>query len=141
MIKSVLDLLEELGNNGIKEIEPFLGVKHGPMIGNMYEGLTRKILESSIFQELNLKVVTGKIINSKGEMSNQIDCMIVEGEGEKLPFKDEYLWDINNVIAIIEVKKNLYKDELEGAYLNLKSAMDLKTRRRYGNIISERFIS
>ncbi|GAB6613369.1 DUF6602 domain-containing protein [Bacillus cereus] len=126
MIENILDLLEALKEKGINEIEPFLKVKHGPMIGNMYEGLTKKILETAIFKELDLKVVTGKIFNKNGDMSNQIDCMIVEGEGEKLPYSDEYLWDIRNVIAIIEVKKNLYSDELESAYLNLKSAADLK---------------
>ena len=67
IIKTISDLLLAIRDKGILEIEPYLKVKHGPTIGNMYEGLTKKIAEKSIFKGLDLKVVSGKIQNSDGE--------------------------------------------------------------------------
>lgn len=51
----------------------------------MYEGLTDKILKELLFKDLNLKVVTGQILNYTGNLSNQIDCMIVIKTKEKIP--------------------------------------------------------
>lgn len=121
MIKSFSELLEELKSNGIDEIEPYLSVKHGPMIGGMYEGLTKELIDRVIFDGLDLSVVSGKITNSLGSMSKQIDCIIVCGKGNKLPFTDEYLYDISNVVAVIEVKKNFYTKELDSSYHNMVS--------------------
>ncbi len=95
----------------------------------MYEGLTKDILNKSIFNELNIKVVSGKIKNSKGIYSGQIDCMLVEGDGENIPYTNEYIYDVNNVIAVIEVKKNLYSNELESAYNLLRSVINISEKK------------
>ena len=100
-------------------------IGHNPTIGSMYEGLTRDLLQKAIFECLDIRVVSGKIINSKREYSDQIDCMIVQGEGEKIPHTDLYIYHINNVIAVIEVKKNLYSTEVESAYQNLRSVKQI----------------
>lgn len=42
MINTIKDLLEELRSQGINDISEFLDIKHGPTIGGMYEGLTKK---------------------------------------------------------------------------------------------------
>jgi|GEM_PF-4969781 hypothetical protein len=42
MINTIKDLLEALRNQGINDISEFLDIKHGPTIGDMYEGLTKK---------------------------------------------------------------------------------------------------
>lgn len=42
--------------------------------------------------------------------------MIVEGEGEPIPYTDKFIYDISQVIAVLEIKKNLYKDELVDSY-------------------------
>lgn len=125
MIETIHELLVAMKEKGIEEIEPYLNIGHNPTIGDMYEGLTLQIMEKSIFKDFNLHVVSGKIVNASGKFSNQIDCMIVIGDGEKLPYSDNYIYNINNVIAVIEVKKKLFSNELSEAYDNLKSVVDL----------------
>lgn len=109
------------GEPSISEIESFLNIEHGPTIGSMYEGLTKEILEKSMFTNLDLRVVSGKITNSKGHFSRQIDCMLAIGEGDRIPYTNEFVYDFSKVIAVIEVKKNLFNSELESAYENLLS--------------------
>jgi hypothetical protein len=121
MIKTFKDLLQDLKEKGIQEIEQYLNIGHNPTIGDMYEGLTKELMEKSIFEGLELSVVSGKIINDDGVLSRQIDCMIVVGDGEKLPYTDSYIYNINNVIAVIEVKKKLFSKELQSAHENLNS--------------------
>lgn len=125
MINNIYDLLRELKDTGVKKIENYLFVKHGTMIGNMYEGLTKELMEKAIFTNLDLRVSSGKITNSNGELSKQIDCMITIGEGKKLPYTEEYIYDINKVIAVIEVKKNLFSKDLDSAYQNLLSVKNI----------------
>jgi hypothetical protein len=112
MIRTVGDLLQALKEEEEKRIMSFPTMSHGPSIGDMYEGTTRKLLDMAIFDGLDLKIREGFIKNSAGDISRQIDCMIVTGEGQKMPNTDHYLYDIPNVLAIVEVKKTLYGDEL-----------------------------
>jgi hypothetical protein len=107
MIKTVSDFLAELKSKGTELIKKYEIVDHPVLIGDMYEGLTQEILNKSIFVGLNLKIVGGKIKNLKGDLSSEIDCMLVEGEGEKLPFTEKYIYHFTQVIAVIEVKKIL----------------------------------
>lgn len=125
MIRTVADLLTAFRDNELAAIEPFRVVGHGPMIGDMYEGLSRRILELAIFDGLGLRVVKGKIINAAGKLSDQIDCMLVHGEGRQLPHTEHYIYDIEQVIAVLEVKRNLYAADLSSAYENLLSVGDL----------------
>ena len=130
VIHDVSELLTEIRNKGVREIEPYLEIAHNPTIGAMYEGLTKRITRNAIFTEMNMKVVSGKITNSERKYSRQIDCMIVTGEGEKIPYTqtDEYIYDINQVIMVIEVKKNLHSDELSDGYDNLRSVIDVQAK-------------
>lgn len=123
MIKTVHNLLSSLRDKGIQDIEPYLNIEHNPTIGSMYEGLTKSLMNKSIFDGLDLRVASGKISNSKGKLSKQIDCMIVIGEGDKIPFTQDSIYNVNKVIAVIEVKKNLYLSDLESAYDNLYSVI------------------
>jgi hypothetical protein len=125
MIQTIYELLESLHQKGVKDIEPFLSIGHNPTIGDMYEGLTKDLTDKTVFKGLNLSVVSGKIKNSKGDLSDEIDCMVVYGEGDRIPYTNKYIYDINNVIAVIEVKKNLYAKDLESAYDNLYSVYKL----------------
>lgn len=130
MIETIYQLLFAMKENGIKEIEPYLHIGHNPTIGDMYEGLTKQLMEKTIFKNFNMSVVSGKITNSSGKLSKQIDCMIVLGQGTKIPYTDEYIYDVNNVVAVIEIKKNLFSSELSDAYDNLKSVIDVATPNR-----------
>lgn len=115
MISTVAQLLEEL-RNAEAAILKKEDIKHGPTIGDMYEGLTRDILDRSIPESLGLRVVEGFIDGIDGERSNQIDAMLVSGEGRAIPYTDKFVWDIRNVLAVFEVKKTLYGAELEDAF-------------------------
>lgn len=117
MIETIHELLVAMKEKGIEDIEPYLNIGHNPTIGEMYEGLTHQLMERTIFKDFNMHVVSGKIINASGKLSKQIDCMIVIGEGEKLPYTDNYIYNINNVIAVIEVKKKLFSNDLSDALI------------------------
>ena len=86
MINTIYELLSLLKDKGIAEIEPYLSIQHNPTIGDMYEGLTKILTDKAIFKGLDLRVTSGKIKNIYGVLSRQIDCMIVVGDGEKIPF-------------------------------------------------------
>jgi len=125
MIKTVSDFLLELKQKGSELIEKYEIVDHPVLIGDMYEGLTKEILGKTVFDGLNLKIVAGKIKNGKGELSDEIDCMVVEGDGDNIPFTDKFIYHFSQVIAVIEVKKSLYTDTLDKSYTNLHSVLDV----------------
>ena len=91
----------------------------------MYEGLTKELMNRAIFENLDLKVCSGFIYNEENKLSRQIDCMIVVGEGKKIPYSEEYKYNINQVIAVIEVKKELFGKEMDLAYKNLLSVKNI----------------
>jgi len=125
MILKVADLLEALKQKEQEILKKYGNIGHAPTIGSMYEGLTQTLVNKSIFSGMDIRVVSGKIINSKGAYSDQIDCMLVEGKGEQIPYTKDYIYHINKVIAVIEVKKNLYSKDLRSAYQNLRSVIEI----------------
>ena len=125
MIRTVSDFLEELKTKSVELIKKYEVVDHPVLIGDMYEGLTQDLLNRSIFDGLNLKIVGGKIKNAKGQLSGEIDCMLVEGESERIPFTEKFIYHFSQVIAVIQVKKNLYSDALDESYSNLKSVTNV----------------
>lgn len=125
MINTIADLLLQIKEREIELIKKYEIIEHPVLIGDMYEGLTKEILNKAIFKELNIKVVSGKVKNSKGAFSSEIDCMIVAGEGDRIPFTEKFIYDYNKVIAVIEVKKNLFGKSLNESYQNLKSVKEI----------------
>ncbi len=95
----------------------------------MYEGLSKDLLNRAIPTNVDLKLVDGFVRDALGNLSPQIDCMVVTGVGDPIPHTESYVWDIGNVLAAFEVKKNLYSAEVSDAYPKLEtlSAMFLKT--------------
>lgn len=79
MIEKVHELIEEVLRVGLKKCSNINGLKHTVTIGKMYEGLTKEILNESIPKEYNLQVISGFIKLQNGELSSQIDCMLVFG--------------------------------------------------------------
>lgn len=126
MIKTVADLLEQLREKeaGILAKQ---AVKHGPTIGSMYEGLTKDVLGRAIPPNLGLAVTSGFVVDSCGNRSKQADCMVTCGPGEGIPYTDGADVHIDDVVAVIEVKKNLYSSDLESGYWNLASLRVLDT--------------
>ncbi|KXF91841.1 DUF6602 domain-containing protein [Phaeobacter inhibens] len=90
----------------------------------MYEGLTADILGRTIPPGLDLKVVSGFAEDHDGKLSNQIDCMLVRGEGTPVPYTSNYKWHIKDVIAVIEVKKNLFSKGLDESYHQLREILE-----------------
>ncbi|HAK6133116.1 TPA: hypothetical protein H2R23_003927 [Salmonella enterica] len=123
MITKISDLLRdliEIEKNKLNEYE----LHHSPSIGRMYEGLTEKFLSMLIPKELNIRVVSGFICDDD-VLSRQIDCMIVFGDGEEIPYTNEYKWDIRKVIAVFEIKKNLFHSELKSSYTLLDNVYQI----------------
>jgi hypothetical protein len=87
----------------------------------MYEGLTQELLTMALPSNLGLRVVSGFIEDGRGALSGQIDCMLVTGTGRKLPRLERYIWHIKDVIAVLEIKKNLYSRELTDAFDHLET--------------------
>ncbi|MBW2594586.1 MAG: hypothetical protein JRC93_01165 [Deltaproteobacteria bacterium] len=121
IIKLASQIITEIIKFEKKKINEFeVQITHAPTIGKQYEGLTIKALDRVIPDDLNIKVISGFIKNSKNQLSGQIDCMICFGEGDLVPgTTDEYIYEIQKVIAVIEIKKNLFTNELEDSHQHL----------------------
>ena len=63
--------------------------------------------------------------------------MLVCGEGESIPHTDDYLYDLSDVVAVLEVKKILYSSELTSAYENLMSVRRIREKTRHGGRLFE----
>ncbi len=119
MITSFAEFLLELK----KKEEAILAaqkIEHAPTIGNMYEGLSKSLLQRVIPAQLDIRVVDGFVRGVDGALSPQIDCMVVTGLGERIPQTESYVWGIDDVIAVFEVKKNLYSADILDAYPKLQ---------------------
>ncbi len=137
MIRSLADLLSALVSKGRDKLDEYSSqLTHAGLIGDMYEGLTKEILNRSVFEGLDLRVVDGQIRGVSGQLSKQIDCMIVHGEADQIPYTTSYVYPVERVLAVVEVKKNLYSDELEQSYENLLSvaALENNTDIRYNGV-------
>ena len=113
-IADIIDLFRTSENARLKEYN----LQHRPSIGDMYEGLAKEILAKTLPSGLNLQIVDGFIIDADGNNSPQIDCMLVKRIEEQIPYSSSVKCKIEDVVAIIEVKKNMHKAELSDAYLH-----------------------
>ncbi|ELY5304926.1 hypothetical protein SM875_002407, partial [Yersinia enterocolitica] len=124
MIINLSELLKALVEKEKKYLNEYK-ITHAPTIGNMFEGLTQNILERAIPATLDLRVVSGFVVDGYGNTSGQIDCMVVRGGGEKIPYTKDFKWEAHNVIAVIEVKKNLLSNEISDAYDQTESVYQI----------------
>lgn len=122
MLHTIADLLQEIIVTERSVIDQ-LDITHPGTIGEMYEGLTRSTLERSIPHHLvdSLRVTHGFIRHPDGKLSREIDCMVVRGAGEPIPHTDRQIVPLNKVVAVIEIKKNLFGADLQAAHNNLLS--------------------
>lgn len=125
MINTISDFLLKLIDAEKQQIDS-MKISHRVTIGNMYEGLTQDFLQIALFEELNLNIVTNSfIINKAGIRSNEMDILIIEGDGDQLPYTDQYDVDIKQVIAVIQVKKKLNKKSIIDGYENLRNVLEI----------------
>ena len=97
-------------------------IKHSPTIGDMYEGLTKDLvnINKSIFAGLNLVVSTQSFIDG---CDTEFDVILAEGEGETVPHTSSKKYQPSQVIAVFQVKKKLNSEELKDSYDNLKDVV------------------
>ncbi len=122
MIKTVAQLLEgflKAENQALQKQK----VDHRPTIGDMYEGLTKELLNKALPSSSDLNVTAGFIVDKDGTQSAELDCLLVTGKGEQVPYTDKFKYSIDDVVAVIQVKKNLYSADIEGGFQNLNSFM------------------
>lgn len=120
MVRNIAELFKEFLIFEQEKVDTF-EMPHMPTLGEAYEeitiqGLNQKYILPNIY---NLKVVKGFIKIGEKQLPQQIDCMLVHGEGIQFGLTDKYIYDISNVLAIFEVKKNLTKDQLLDALAHL----------------------
>ncbi|TDU84014.1 hypothetical protein EV138_6482 [Kribbella voronezhensis] len=129
MITTVAELLQELmlKERAVLDASP---IEHRPTIGSMYEGLSIDILGRAIPDGLDLNLVTGFAVDDDGNMSGQLDCMLVRGAGIPVPYTTAFQWHIRDVIAVFEIKKTLYSAELKDAFQHLGEVRELEKRYR-----------
>jgi len=107
LIHTVAAMLKAIQQREIQLIEAD-GIKHAPTIGEQYEGLTSSLVTKMLPMPLDLQVVNGFVEGLNGELSGQIDCMLVRGTGKPIVHTGEYKWPVRNVLAVFEVKKTLF---------------------------------
>ena len=66
---------------------------------------TRDLLDRAIPSALNLRIVEGFVEDHEGNLSPQIDAMLVTGDGRQIPHTASFVWPVQKVIAVLEVKK------------------------------------
>lgn len=126
MIKTVAELLKAFSDAERAKLDAE-ELTHGPTIGSMYEGLTKEIVDRSIPEEFGLRVLPG-FACFDGQLSGELDCMLVRGEGERIPYTGKYKWHIKDVIAVFEVKKTLSADDLADSYNHLRDVSQLYSK-------------
>lgn len=137
MIRKASELLGEFIELEKRKLDGF-DMLHMLTLGSAYEEITKQGIyqDFAIPKGLDLRVVSG-FISIGGEMlAEQIDCMLVHGQGERYGLTQQYKYDINNVLCIFEVKKNLRKADYVDALQHLA-----KIRRKFADNFEERLIN
>lgn len=137
MIRKASELLGEFIELEKRKLDGF-DMLHMPTLGSAYEEITKQGIyqDFAIPKGLDLRVVSG-FISIGGEMlAEQIDCMLVHAQGERYGLTQQYNYDINNVLCIFEVKKNLRKADYVDALHHLA-----KIRRKFADNFEERLIN
>lgn len=124
MIRTVADFLQKLADAEVARLDA-VDIQHGPTIGDMYEGLSANLLQRAVPEQLGLQIVSGFISDGRGNLSGQVDCMLVRGNGAVLPYTNRFVWPIQDVIAVFEIKKTLYRDDLIDAFGKLRRVGEL----------------
>jgi hypothetical protein len=131
MIHTISDFLEQFRDYALKKIQTDeKDVRHRPTIGNIFEGLTRELLDKAVFRGLDLRIVENSFIyNDSGDLSDELDCLLVVGGGREISFTRQYKYHIKDVIAVIQVKKNLFGKDIDDSHQNLRSVIKVSEPR------------
>ena len=94
---------------------------HMPTLGSAFEEITKQGIDKEfvIPKFLDLRVVSGFISVNGKLLPQQIDCMLVHGSGERYGLTEQYIYEIDKVLCIFEVKKTLRKVDYTDAFFHL----------------------
>ena len=121
-IYSLSDLLYALAKQENEVLKSY-GIQHRPTIGNQYEGLTAEILSKSIFGDLQLTVARNSFIEGS---NTEYDIILADGTGMSVKYSErQFIFKPQQVLAVIQVKKNLYGAEVKDSYENLATIAPL----------------
>ncbi|MUK79118.1 hypothetical protein GNP84_19795 [Aliivibrio fischeri] len=121
MIEKASELLEEfikIEKMALDEVD----MPHMPTLGSAYEEITKQGIEQdfAIPAGLGLKVVSGFISVGEEMLPQQIDGMLVCGDGKQYGRTKEFIYPIDQVLCIFEVKKTLNKSDYIDAFDHLR---------------------
>lgn len=134
MIDTVAKLLDAISNHEAALIES-AGIKHPPTIGGMYEALTAKILDHALPTNQPLQVVSGFIRREDGKDSLEMDCMVVLGEVEDIPYSPKKrVPKLSQVVAVVQVKKAITSKDFEDGHDNIKSVREIAPDAAYATV-------
>lgn len=120
MINHASELLQSFIQEEKRKLAEF-EMPHMPTLGSAYEEITKQGIDKDfvIPKSLNLRVVSGFIEVGGKILPQQIDCMLVEGNGKQYGLTDQFVYDIDRVLCIFEVKKTLTKADYIDAFDHL----------------------
>ncbi|PNH91298.1 DUF6602 domain-containing protein [Vibrio diazotrophicus] len=135
MIEKASELLEQfiqIETQALDEID----MRHMPTLGSAYEEITKQGIDQgfAIPKGLDLKVVSGFISVGEEMLPQQIDGMLVCGEGKQYGRTQEYIYSIDQVLCIFEVKKTLNKADYIDAFDHLRVI-----RKKYAEFFESKF--
>lgn len=120
MINYASELFQHFIQEEKKKLAAF-DMPHMPTLGTAYEEITKQGIDKDfvIPKNLNLRVVSGFIEVGGKMLPQQIDCMLVEGEGKKFGLTSQFIYEIDRVLCIFEIKKTLTKADYSDAFNHL----------------------
>lgn len=109
MIKNASDLLAAFIAKEREKVET-VSMPHMPTLGSAYEAIAKEGIDQQFVlpPNLDLRVVSGFIEG----LPNQIDGMLVQGEGQRYGLTDQYIYPARQVLCALEVKKTLNRPAL-----------------------------
>ena len=122
MIKNSAELLESFVLAERAKVE-VIDMPHMPTLGSAYEAIANAGIEREFVlpPDLDLHVVSGFIDG----IPNQIDGMLVCGDGQQYGLTDQYIYPIEQVLCVLEVKKTLGKADLTDGIAHLAAVQKL----------------
>jgi len=134
MINSLSKLLREVQAAETLRLNEYR-ITHGPTIGAMYEGLTKTLVDKALPEELDIRVVDGFVDGVDRKLSPQTDILVVRGEGERVPHTSSFIYPVQQVLAVFEVKKTLGGVGLDDAMAKMGAVVEL--HRKWVNATTE----
>ncbi|MGA3825116.1 DUF6602 domain-containing protein [Pseudomonas chlororaphis] len=137
MIRKASELLEKFIEVEKSKLHGF-DMPHMPTLGSAYEEITKQGIyqDFAIPKNLDLRVVSGFVCIGEVMLTEQIDCMLVYGEGERYGLTNQFKYDIEKVLCIFEVKKTLRKADYMDAMEHLANI-----RRKFADNFEERLVN